>query len=489
LGFDNITGYTKGHHARGDNKLFTGGLSDDTFMFQDLDEIGSSGIVVGRLEDFDLTRDKIYIEGAQINVSSGSGTTAEYDWKVVEWDADGGDSAIADQQWLHIDTGNGGSIFYALEGARITPNGNGGANEDPSGSNFFHQEDHFLKLANLPSNFSNLQSVNFIDPHNQVPDGVTAQTGGLTINDYDDVVSEVGQINGSSKGDAIAAGLNNDIVNSGDGNDQVWGGSGNDTVFGEADNDSLSGGTGEDSLDGGIGNDNLSGGNGDDTLKGNSGSDNLGGGLGNDNLDGGSGNDTLGGGSGNDIVNGEGGDDTISAGSGNDTISGGSGNDEISASFGSDVISGGDGNDNIGGGSGSDDVSGGAHNDTIGGGFGHDDINGDSGNDILNGGSGNDSISGGSGNDSLSGGEGDDQLSGGNGSDIFIFRPNQGSDVVTDLADNIDSAHLDGFGYTSTTQIGNRLTQVGNDVKFTHLGTTAIFENITESALLDDITF
>ncbi len=54
LAFNNTVGFTKGHHARGENKTFTNGLSKDVFNFQDLDEIGSGSTVVGRIEDFDI---------------------------------------------------------------------------------------------------------------------------------------------------------------------------------------------------------------------------------------------------------------------------------------------------------------------------------------------------------------------------------------------------------------------------------------------------
>jgi len=58
---------------------------------------------------------------------------------------------------------------------------------------------------------------------------------------------------GSTKGDLIAAGLNNDSVNAGGGNDKIWGGSGHDTINGGTGNDTIEGGTGNDILYGGSG--------------------------------------------------------------------------------------------------------------------------------------------------------------------------------------------------------------------------------------------
>ena len=55
------------------------------------------------------------------------------------------------QQWLSIETSSGGIIFYALEGARIDKNGDGGAN-------FGAQEKHFLGEQDLP-NFERLETV------------------------------------------------------------------------------------------------------------------------------------------------------------------------------------------------------------------------------------------------------------------------------------------------------------------------------------------
>lgn len=52
------------------------------------------------------------------------------------------------------------------------------------------------------------------------------------------------------------------------------------------------------------------------------------------------------------------------------------------------------------------------------------------GNDLLDGGAGNDTIIGASGDNTIIGGTGNDRLAGGKGADTFIFRENDGNDVI-----------------------------------------------------------
>lgn len=253
LDFSNINNFSAGHHARGDG---SNGIDDtstnrgnDTFNFKNVHKVDD--IVVGRIEDFDSSRDNLEINGNNITLNqmkSGSGTTGGYSWRIVEYDSDTRDNATDKQQWILIDTGQG-YIFYALEGARVV-NGSGASNSG-------QQEAHFIGASGghrvTASELADLDTVGYVDPVNYVPAGYTAQ-GGITINDDDNSWADtLIQINGTSSGDLIAAGLNNDKVRAGAGNDVVWGGSGNDTIYGDAGNDKLYGGTGKDKLIGGTG--------------------------------------------------------------------------------------------------------------------------------------------------------------------------------------------------------------------------------------------
>lgn len=173
------------------------------------------------------------------------------------------------------------------------------------------------------------------------------------------------------------------------------------------------------------------GGSAKNTIKGYGGNDSLVGGKSNDYLYGGDDNDTLVGNAGNDYLEG---------GYGNDSLVGGKGNDKLYGGYGKDTLLGGEGDDYLDawgrnyfdGGSGKDTIYGGEGNDTIYGGAGNDSINGYSGNDYLNGGKNNDNLWGGYGEDTLNGGAGDDTLYGGSDNDVFIYKPNEGTDHIMD---------------------------------------------------------
>jgi Ca2+-binding RTX toxin-like protein len=338
LDFANINQFSAGHHARGDGSNGTDDTStnrgNDSFNFKNVDKVDD--IVVGRIEDFDSSRDNLEINGNNISNSqlqSGSGTTGGYSWRIVEYDADTRDNVSNKQQWILIDTGQG-YIFYALEGARVA-NGSGASN---SGG----QEAHFIGADGghrvTASELAALNTVGYEDPINYVPDGYTAQ-GRITINDDDNSWADtLTQVNGSSNGDVIAAGLNNDKVRAGAGNDVVWGGSGNDSVYGNSGNDTLYGGIGNDKVIGGVGNDLIYGEGGNDNLSGWGGSDSIYGGDGNDRLYGQQGNDSLYGGSGNDKLYASTDNDVLSGGSGNDLLNGGQGTDTATGGNGVDTF-------------------------------------------------------------------------------------------------------------------------------------------------------
>ena len=263
-----------GHHVYGGRGSGSDGF--DTFMFVNVHNV--DGVTVGRFEDYDASRDRILIEGTELDLSLGQGTAGErgeYAWRVVAWDTDPTDSATAAQPWLVIDT-NGGVIFYALEGVRVVEPGTGA-------SNGAHQERHFIHYSTLPKDedgraseqvILDLPAVPYIDPVNHVPTGFAPAAGGKLINDYDDTLAEAqAVIRGSNLADVIAAGVNDDRVDALAGDDTVWGGSGSDQIGGGAGTDLLFGNTGNDSLYGESGADTLDGGTGDDLLDGGAGAD------------------------------------------------------------------------------------------------------------------------------------------------------------------------------------------------------------------------
>ena len=179
------------------------------------------------------------------------------------------------------------------------------------------------------------------------------------------------------------------------------------------------------------------------------------------------GNDRLTAGAGSQRLNGFGGDDFLRSGADADILDGGDGTDGVSYSSNSadieinletgtatggtaegDVlidienITSGNGNDIITGNNKDNDLLSLGGNDTLDGGAGNDILNGFSDDDRLIGGEGDDQVFGGFGDDRLDGGDGndfldgdwdDDILTGGPGNDLFRFRPDHGSDRITDF--------------------------------------------------------
>ena len=85
------------------------------------------------------------------------------------------------------------------------------------------------------------------------------------------------------------------------------------------------------------------------------------------------------------------------------------------------------------GGQGNDRLTGSNKDNILNGFWGNDRLDGGEGDDGLADSLGNDTLNGGSGNDRLNGGDDDDILTGGSGNDLFRFRPNNGSDRITDF--------------------------------------------------------
>ena len=472
---------TQGHHA-------FGGHGADTFDFTNIAE--NHAPIIGRLDDFDPSIDKIKIEGKTIDLydlpktltlSSGEKVFV----RVIEIEhPEYVGEKLGTQQFLAI----GDNIFYALEGARDLSNGTSGLTGE---------ERHFLHPDSLEA-LRAAESVQYTNPHNFVPyDYYRHREDELTLvwtppgavvrieSDAENPVHVFGGKNNSEAhssagaqvirtgsgadiidantgNDTIYASAGNDLVSGGidddhiygqNGDDILWGGDGNDMIRGGRGDDLIFGGNGDDFIHGGSGSDTLKGEAGNDTIHGGGGNDHIYGGTGHDRLTGGNGNDKIFGGSGNDKINGNRGRDQIDGGSGDDIISGGKGHDTISGGDGEDLLLGGKENDFIRGGSGDDTIRGGQGDDTLGGDRGNDLIIGGAGNDLILGGPGDDTLIGGTGDDLLGGGGGDDRIIGGpgddtargsQGADTFVFNDNDGSLLIENfrMSDN-DQLELD----------------------------------------------
>lgn len=235
-----ITKFSHGHHARGDrdNAAHDGA---DTFAFVNTKNISNGAVVVGRIEDFD-SRDTLYLDGARIDF----GNLPEH-VRVVAFEGAHNDMNAAPQKWLLADTAGGGHLFYALEGARMDMDHNGGADLGT-------REKHFIHESDLPE-FESLKDVAF------TPSGHVASSQGAAPKDIslqrsstpDDGVVKL--ILGSGGGDTIATGIADVQIRGGAGHDKITGGSGNDILTGDGGHDRLAGGMGADILTGGGGND------------------------------------------------------------------------------------------------------------------------------------------------------------------------------------------------------------------------------------------
>jgi Ca2+-binding RTX toxin-like protein len=146
-------------------------------------------------------------------------------------------------------------------------------------------------------------------------------------------------------------------------------------------------------------------------------------------------NDTVWGGAGDDSLFGDEGADRLRSGAGDDALYGGAEADLLAAAAGDDFLAGGDGDDSLIGGADDDDLS------------------GDLGLDRLLGGQGDDTIRGGGDVDTLIGGLGDDVLTGGAGGDTFVFYRGQGTDRITDFANNADKIDLRAFDFDNFAQL------------------------------------
>ena len=83
------------------------------------------------------------------------------------------------------------------------------------------------------------------------------------------------------------------------------------------------------------------------------------------------------------------------------------------------------------------------------------------------------------GGDLLRGGAGKDRLAGGDGGDTFLFRENDGKEIVTDFQLNVDGINIAAVeGLDNWADVRDRLEQHGSDVWLSGDGTTMVFKNI-----------
>jgi Ca2+-binding RTX toxin-like protein len=91
----------------------------------------------------------------------------------------------------------------------------------------------------------------------------------------------------------------------------------------------------------------------------------------------------------------------------------------------------------------------------------------------------------------ITGGLGNDILTGGGGADTFVINSGDGSDIITDFTPGSGAGHdvvqLNGFAFTSFSDVQAAMTQVGNDVYLALTGQdTLVFRNITVSSFTSD---
>ncbi|MBJ3764351.1 hypothetical protein ILP92_16540 [Maribius pontilimi] len=397
-----------GHHV-------FGGSGADTFEFRDLDEAENK--VIGRIDDFDASRDTISIDGQVVDL-----TDPPANVRIVGYQG---------QQWILIDD----KILYALEGARLET-------EEEEEVHFIHWPEEWKN--GVPASADEI----WIDQVNFVPFAIYSDR----IDTMNHVTCTGLDIRGSAEADYFysnKSGGSSEVINGYAGDDVIHASTGHDTVFGGKGNDAIAGGLDDDRLFGNDGDDSLWGGSENDLLNGGEGSDSRWGGTGNDLLLGGNGNDVLMGGSGRETIWAGSGSDTLRGGVGNDRIGGGTENDLLLGGNGTDVLLGGSGRDRLWAGSGSDTLRGGGGDDRLGGGGGNDVLHGGTGQDrlwagsgseTLPGGSGDDRLGGGGGNDLIDGDSGSDTLIGGSGQDVFVFKIFGATDrdVVKDFDDDRD---------------------------------------------------
>ncbi|RRH75877.1 calcium-binding protein [Falsigemmobacter faecalis] len=317
-----------GDHAWGDQ-------GPDKFIF--IGREGSDARITGRIDDFDYSRDEIWIGDDRLDLQNLPAGV-----RIV---------SLYAQPWLLIDD----RVLYSLEGARkveglIRPP----PGSDPDG-NANGEERHFIgwpeEWANGVPRSADIPYEDYVAyfPRNEGPhrDWEMATPRYTSGDDTIEGTDAGERLIGGDGRDQLTGRGGDDLIHGGEGHDTIDGGGGNDSISGGLDNDLLRGGAGEDIIYGGSGHDTLYGGSGDDRLHGNGGRDFIYGGEGNDTLTGGTGDDSLYGGEGNDLLYASYPDETAAPSNySEDMLSGDRGNDTLVAAEGGTVtMTGGQGAD------------------------------------------------------------------------------------------------------------------------------------------------
>lgn len=206
-------------------------------------------------------------------------------------------------------------------------------------------------------------------------------------------------------------------------------------------------------------------------------------------------------GGGNDDFTGSAFADEVLGGAGDDTVNAGAGRDVLIDALGRNSLNGEEGDDFIF--SAGDTAADGAG--TAQGGAGRDIMLGGSGDDRLSGGSDDDTLVGDAtngffhGDDYLDAGSGNDFLEGGGGADVFVFRPEEGRNVIAELSYDIDNPgatravgvdftsgvdliDVSAFGLSSSAAFA-AVSDIDDVAQFVADGTTIVFYDLVKADL------
>ena len=112
-----------------------------------------------------------------------------------------------------------------------------------------------------------------------------------------------------------------------------------------------------------------------------------------------------------------------------------------------------------------------------------DTLVGSAGANTLNGGRGQDLLRGSAGDDTLVGARDDDILVGGSGSDVFLFRANNGNDVVTDFSRARD---LIAFRIADLEFADLNISNVDGDAVIDYGSGSILLEGVSASLITED---